>query len=288
MDKFDKVLVTGANGMLGTDLCPVFENTYDVLKTDIEEMDVRNKELVNDTISNYRPDLVIHLAALTNVDECEKDPDSSFHTNTLGTQNIALACLNHDITMVYISTISVFDGTKCEPYTEFDKQNPKSWYSRSKYQGELIVEKLLSKYYILRAGWMFGGGKEDKKFVSKIMDLAKTKNHLSIVDDKFGSPTYTFDFASGIKRLVNTGSYGTFHMVNNGKHCSRYEFAQAILDFAGIDSCQLNPVNSATFPLPAPRPRMEAGRNLQCELRNWDWMPDWRESLNQYIQSTLL
>ena len=135
---------------------------------------------------------------------------------------------------------------------------------------------------------MFGGGKEDKKFVAKIMDLAKNHNHLSIVDDKFGSPTFTFDFASGIKRLIQTDCFGTFHMVNAGKYCSRYEFAQAILDFAGIDDCQLIPVNSATFPLPAPRPRMEAARNLQCELRDWHWIPDWRASLRQYIKSTLL
>ncbi|MHA1280209.1 MAG: dTDP-4-dehydrorhamnose reductase [Candidatus Helarchaeota archaeon] len=284
MDKIDKVLVTGAKGMLGSDLCPIFEADCNVLRTDIDEMDVRNYELVNETISDYQPDLVIHLAALTNVDACEKEPDSSFHTNTLGTQNVALACQHHDITMVYISTMSVFDGEKCEPYTEFDTQNPKSWYSRSKFQGELIVENLLSKYYIVRAGWMFGGAKEDKKFVAKIISLAKNHDHLSIVNDKFGSPTFTFDFALGIKKLIQTDCFGTFHMVNAGKYCSRYEFAQAILNFAGINDCELIPVNSATFPLPAPRPRMEAGRNLQLELRNWECMPNWRKSLKKYIE----
>jgi dTDP-4-dehydrorhamnose reductase len=230
--------------------------------------------------------LFIHLAALTNVDECEKAPESSFQTNSCGTQNIALACLKHDITMVYISTISVFDGEKCEPYTEFDKQNPMSWYSRSKFQGELFVEKLLSKFYIVRAGWMFGGGKEDKKFVAKIIKLAQNHDQLTIVDDKFGTPTYTVDFASGIKRLVKTGCFGTFHMVNKGRYCSRYEFAQAILDYSDIEDCRLEPVNSAMFPLPAPRPRMEAARNLQLEIRKWDWMPEWRVSLENYINKT--
>jgi dTDP-4-dehydrorhamnose reductase len=288
MDNKRKVLVTGAKGMLGTDLCPVFENDSDVLITDIEEMDVRNLDLVQKTFDQFKPDLVIHLAALTDVDGCEKNPDAAYLTNTVGTHNIAIACQKQDILMVYVSTISVFDGGNCVPYTEFDKPDPKSWYSRSKYQGELIVEKLLRKYYIVRAGWMFGGGQEDKKFVAKIMDLASQKDQLCIVDDKFGSPTYTFDIASGIKNLVQTGCYGTYHMVNCGGYCSRFEFAQAILEIAKINNCELIPVNSATFPLPAPRPRMEAARNYQLELRNWDWMPAWRKSLENYIQTTLL
>ena len=177
--------------MMGKDLCHILvDRGYDVLATDIEEMDVRDRDLVLDTVADARPAVVFHLAALTEVDDCERDPDGSFLTNTIGTQNIALACQAYDAAMVYISTNSVFDGRKCEPYTEFDSPNPQSWYSRSKYQGELIVEKLLDKYYIARAGWMFGGGSEDKNFVAKIIDLARSRDKLTVVDDKFGSPTY--------------------------------------------------------------------------------------------------
>jgi dTDP-4-dehydrorhamnose reductase len=228
------------------------------------------------------------LAALTNVDDCERKPDDAYLTNTIGTQNVALACQSVDATMVYISTISVFDGQKCEPYTEFDQPNPQSWYSHSKYQGELIVEKLLSKYYIARAGWMFGGGPEDKKFVAKMIELASERDLLKVVNDKFGSPTYTADISSGVERLAQTGLYGTYHMVNTGGYCSRYEFAQKILEFAHNNSCALQPVSSAEFPLPAPRPNMEAARNFNLELRGLNWMQPWQLALEEYVESTLL
>jgi dTDP-4-dehydrorhamnose reductase len=282
------VLVSGAKGMLGTDLCRIWrERGHKVVATDIDDMDVRSVERVLQTVEQHRPDWVIHLAALTDVDACEREPDEAFHTNTLGTQHVALACKKAGATMVYVSTISVFDGTKCEPYTEFDTPNPQSWYSRSKYEGELIVERLLESYYIVRAGWMFGGGREDKKFVAKIMELASERAGLNIVCDKFGSPTYTCDIAVGIERLLQTGLYGIYHMVNTGGYCSRYEFAQAILEDAGIVTCTLHPVNSAEFPLPAPRPRMEAARDYQLELRKWNWMRPWRDALREYVQREL-
>lgn len=284
-----KALVTGAKGMMGTDLCRILaERGYEFLATDIEEMDIRERDLVQNTLEDYRPDVVFHLAALTEVDECERDPDGSFLTNTIGTQNVALAARAVDATLVYISTNSIFDGTKCEPYTEFDTPNPQSWYSRSKYQGELIVEKVMPKYFIARAGWMFGGGPEDKKFVAKIIDLARSRDRLTIVDDKFGSPTYTHDISSTIEKLWQTGLYGTYNTVNTGGYCSRFEFAQKILEYAGVTTCQLEPVSSARFPLPAPRPRMEAARNYNLELRGLNWMRPWQEALKAYIQSVLV
>lgn len=284
-----KAIVTGAKGMMGTDLCRILDaKGYDFLATDIEEMDIRDREWVQDTLERFQPDVVFHLAALTEVDECERDPDGSFLTNTLGTQNVALACREVDATLVYISTNSVFDGTKCEPYTEFDTPNPQSWYSRSKYQGELIVEKLMQKYYIARAGWMFGGGPEDKKFVAKIIDLARERKKLAVVDDKFGSPTYTHDISGAVERLVHTGLYGTYNTVNTGGPCSRFEFAGKILEYAGVTDCELEPVSSARFPLPAPRPRMEAARNYNLELRGYDWMRPWQDALRAYIQTVLV
>lgn len=284
-----KVLVTGAKGMMGTDLCRILsEKGYEVTATDIEEMDVRDRDLVQHTVEQVQPETIFHLAALTNVDDCEKYPDDSFLTNTIGTQNVALACQSIGATMVYISTISVFDGLKCVPYTEFDTPNPQSWYSRSKYQGELIVEKLLSKYYIARAGWMFGGGPEDKKFVAKMIDLASQRDLLKVVDDKYGSPTYTADIAAGVERITHTGLYGTYHMVNSGGYCNRFEFAQKILEYAHITTCELQPVSSAEFPLPAPRPNMEAARNYNLELRGFEWMQPWQSALQEYVETTLL
>jgi dTDP-4-dehydrorhamnose reductase len=284
-----RVFITGANGMLGTDLCNLFENEgYQIFCTDIENLDVCDFNKVQKIVDQIQPDYVIHLAALTDVDKCEREPDKAFQINTIGTQHVALACQKTGALMIYVSTLSVFDGRKYEPYTEFDTPNPKSWYSRSKYRGELVVEKHLNKYYIVRAGWMFGGGLEDKKFVAKIMELASKNGSINAVDDKFGSPTYTRDISCGIEQLIKTGLYGTYHMVNTGGYCSRFEFAKAILEYAGNTTCAVHPVSSAVFPLPAPRPRMEAARNYSLELQGWNWMPAWRNALKGYINTVLL
>jgi len=284
-----KVLVTGAKGMLGTDLCQEWQaRGYEMYATDIQEMDVRDSLQVQKTFADFKPELVLHLAALTDVDACEREPEQAYRTNTIGTQNVALACQQANVPLVYISTLSVFDGTKCELYTEFDTPNPQSWYSRSKYEGEKIVEHLLQRYYIVRAGWMFGGGHEDKKFVAKIIELAGQRPELKIVNDKFGSPTYTHDLARALIRLTQTGWFGVYHSVNTGEPCSRYEFAQKVLEYAQVTSCQLLPVNSAEFPLPAHRPRMEAGRNLHSELLGLELMRPWPIALREYISTTLV
>jgi dTDP-4-dehydrorhamnose reductase len=284
-----RVLVTGAKGMLGTDLCQVWQaQGYDMCATDIQEMDVREPVQVKKTFADLKPELVLHLAALTDVDECEREPEEAYRTNTIGTQNVALACQQANVPLVYISTISVFDGAKIEAYTEFDIPNPQSWYSRSKYEGEKIVEHLLQHYYIVRAGWMFGGGHEDKKFVAKIIELARLRPELKIVNDKLGSPTYTCDLGRALIQITQAGWFGLYHSVNTGEPCSRYEFAQKILEYAQIRSCRLLPVSSAEFPLPAPRPRMEAGRNLHSELMGLELMRPWQVALREYVSANLM
>jgi len=284
-----RVLVTGAKGMLGTDLCQEWQaQGYEVYATDIREMDVREPDQVQKTFNDVKPELVLHLAALTDVDGCEREPEQAYRTNTIGTQYIALACQKVNIPLVYISTLSVFDGNKSEPYTEFDQPNPHSWYSRAKYEGEKIIERLLQHYYIVRAGWMFGGGREDKKFVAKIIELARNRSELKIVNDKFGSPTYTRDLARALIQLTQTGWFGLYHSVNTGEPCSRYEFAQKIMEYAQVTSCRLQPVSSAEFPLPAPRPRMEAGRNLHAELMGLELMRPWQAALREYISTILM
>jgi dTDP-4-dehydrorhamnose reductase len=284
-----RIVVTGHLGMLGKDVMKVlgrhhevqgYVRGYDIRHK--EQNDIRNENQVLDFARKTKPEIVIHLAAKTDVDRCEIEINDAYLTNTIGTKNWALACQKEGAEMLYVSTGSVFDGTKVEPYTEFDTPNPQSIYSKSKYEGERIVERYLRSYYIVRTGWLFGGGKEDKKFVARILDIAQTTHEISGVTDKIGSPTYTLDLAKAIGELIETKSYGLYHVVNNG-FCTRFECAKKIVEYAEIEDVALKPVTSASFPLPAPRPRMEALRNYHLELLGRSTMRSWEEALKDYI-----
>ena len=207
-------------------------------------------------------------------------------TNTLGTQNIAVTCQKNDIQLVYISTIGVFYGDKVEPYTEFDNPNPINIYGLSKLEGEKIVQSLLSKYYIIRAGWMVGGGpSKDKKFIGKIIKRMNETNSLKAVNDKIGSPTYTVDFSHCLVNLIETGYFGLYHCTNKG-YCSRYDVARKIVDILGRSDVTVEPVSSANFPLPAPRARSEMSRNYKLELLKLDSTRHWEEALEDYLHSS--
>jgi len=287
-----RILVLGANGMLGSTLISYFrEIGNDVFATDInpsskegiECVDVRQFDQVKKKIEDVRPDIVMHLAAETDVDKCELEPDHAFLTNTIGTQNVALSCQIHDVTMVYVSTIGVFDGEKREPYTEFDTPNPVNIYGKSKLEGERIVQNLLRKYYIVRAGWMIGGGpKRDKKFVAKIIKLFDTTKKIEVVNDKIGSLTYAVDFSKCLESLIKTGYYGLYHCTNKG-YASRYEVAKKLVEYLGKRNIEILPVSSAHFPLPATRADSEACCNYKLELLGLDTMRPWTEALEDYI-----
>ncbi|MBU0573289.1 MAG: dTDP-4-dehydrorhamnose reductase [Candidatus Margulisbacteria bacterium] len=276
------ILVTGANGMVGSYVKEIFDDEELVL-TDLPEMDVTDKSKVFNIILKHKPDLVLHLAAETNVDKCETEIDHAFRTNTIGTQNIALACKEIKAQMVYISTGGVFNGRKGQIHTEFDCPDPANVYSKAKLEGEFIVRDLLTDYYIFRAGWMIGGGPEkDKKFVGKIIELCQTKDQLKIVNDKFGSPTFARDFVAGIKKVIKTGNFGLYHLVNSG--CvSRYEIAQEIVKNLNKD-VRLEPVSSDAFPLPAPRAESEGMKNFKLELQGMNPMKEWKSSLAEYVK----
>lgn len=289
-----KILVTGAAGMLGTDLCPVFrEKGHELLETDInclnkniKYLDVRDAEAVFAICQKNKFDIIFHLAAETDLEVCEKNPDYAYLTNTIGTHNVAIACQEYDTPMVYISTAGVFNGEKKEPYTEFDAPDPINVYGLSKYQGEKIVQQLLNKYFIVRAGWTIGGGGQDKKFVAKIIKQIKEgKKTLFVVDDKFGVPTYTVDFAHCLANLVSTKFYGLYHMVCEGKG-TRFDVAKEITRFLKKDKIKIKRVKSSFFAKEffAPRAKSEVMKNYMLELRGLNAMRHWREALNDYLQ----
>ena len=277
--------------MVGSYVSAAFAD-YELLLTDVmrgfESLDVRDPSAVMTVVASTKPDVVLHLAAATDVDRCEQEPDWAYHTNAIGTQNVALACQASGATLIYISTAGVFWGDKPEPYTEFDAPRPANLYGQSKLAGEQIVASLLSRYYIVRASWMVGGGSLDKKFVGKIVRLiVEGKNPLRVVNDKWGSPTFAKDLLTGIHRLLPTGYYGLYHMANPGSG-SRYDVALAVRDALQRPDVSITPVSSDEFPLPAPRARSEVLRNLKLELLGLHRMRPWQEALLEYVQTELV
>ncbi len=271
-----RILATGAAGMLGSH----FDDAR-IVKTDIETLDVRDMSQVAAAFGKHSPDIVLHLAAETDVDLCEIQPDHAYKTNVIGTENVALCCQRHGVGMVYVSTAGVFNGNKPEPYTEMDEPDPVNMYGRTKWEGEKIVRSLVPRSYVIRTGWMMGGFDRDKKFVGKILKLMIERDEIDVVEDKIGSPTFAQDLARGILDLIATQRYGLYHMTNAGV-CSRYEVA---LEIARLlrKQIEINPITSAAFPLPASRANSEAMRNYKLEMLGLNGMRHWKDALADYL-----
>ena len=285
------ILVTGAGGMVGNYAKSAFKG-FNLILTDIIDgyfrLDVEDSPSVKKLIAELKPDYAIHLAAATDVDRCEIDPEWADRVNTKGTKSMALACKEFEIPMVYISTGAVFSGEKETPYIETDEISPSNKYSRSKYKGEEIVRSLLDRFYIVRASWMIGGGRNDKKFVGKIMrKIISGEKRIKAVNDKFGSITYARDLLCGIKELIGTDRFGVYHMTNGGMH-SRYDIAVEMARILKRDDVEVRSVSSDEFPLPAPRGRSEALENHNLNRMDLNYMRPWNEALGEYIREELL
>lgn len=286
-----RVLVTGAAGAVGSYVPHVFTDAELVLTSlggERRRLDVRDPDAVSATLADVKPDVVLHLAAATDVDGCERDPDLAFASNATATENIALACRDNDSELVYVSTGAVFPGDKPDPYVESDEPGPASVYGRSKLAGERSVAELLDRYYIVRAGWMIGGAARDQKFVGKIAQLLRSgETQLKAVNDKWGSPTYAPDLLAGVKRLLANGHHGLYHHVNPGM-VTRYDIALELRTILERPDVKIEPVSSDVFPLPAPRGRSEALRNERLEQLGLDEARPWQDALRAYVVDELV
>ena len=294
--KNDRVLITGCGGMLGNAVYPCFSSLYsDVLATDKElneewlvRMDVRDDAHLGRVFREYRPNLVIHLAAETSLEFCETHRDIAEDTNSSATEVIAKLCEEHGCTLVYISTAGVFDGLKVGYYTEEDEPSPIMVYGRTKREGELHAMKYCSRLFVVRAGWMMGGGrKKEKKFIYKILQqLGNGTKEIFAVDDKWGTPTYTYDFARNLYRLVETRAYGIYHMACEGKG-TRYDVAREILEICGRLDIKLTAVSSDFFKKDyfAPRPPSEMMYNANLRKLSLNHMRPWKEALREYLEN---
>jgi dTDP-4-dehydrorhamnose reductase len=290
-----RIYVAGCGGMLGQAMYSQLQKRGSTIRaTDInctEEWvsyaDVRIYEQMKEDIDLFKPDLIINLAALTDLEECEKNVENSWLTNSLGCENLGLIANQLDIPYVYISTAGIFGG-EMDVYNDYDEPNPLSAYAKSKHYAEKFVLNTVVKHFVFRAGWMMGGGPlKDKKFINKIYkQICSGAKEIFVVDDKLGTPTYTHDFANGICNVVNSDMYGLYNQVCSGS-ASRYEVAARFLELLGLDhDIKLTIVPSDYFSQSyfAPRPASEKLVNLKLNSRNLNFMRDWNVCLEEYAE----
>lgn len=281
-----KVLVTGANGQLGRDVVLLLEKEgHSVLACDRDRMDIANQAQCNEVISSYHPEAVIHCAAYTAVDAAETDIDSAYKVNAVGSRNVAVAAEKVGAKLIYISTDYVFDGNSLTPYQEYDDTNPQSVYGKSKRAGELLVQSLSSKWFVVRTSWVYG--LYGNNFVKTMLKLGQEKPKLQVVHDQKGSPTFTVDLAGFILELMQTEMYGVYHASNSGT-CTWYEFTEAIFAEArNVEGftiqAQLEPCTTEQFPRPAPRPRNSVMDHLSIRTNGLADIRPWREGLREFI-----
>jgi dTDP-4-dehydrorhamnose reductase len=275
-----KVLVTGVNGQLGHDVMKWLEiNHHEGIGADVSDMDLTSEQAVSDFVLAQKPDAIIHCAAYTAVDRAEEEVGMCRAVNVLGTQYLAQCAAKLDIKMVYISTDYVFSGEGDQPFLEDDLKAPQNVYGQSKLDGELKVQELLKKYFIVRISWAFGVNGQN--FVKTMLKLGKERSTLSVVDDQVGSPTYTDDAAKLLVSMIETEKYGVYHATNQG-YCSWYEFAIEIFKQAKID-VEVVPVNSETFFTKASRPKNSRLSPQHLIRQGFDVLPTWQDALSRYM-----
>ena len=270
---YKNVLVTGANGMLGQDLCRILENnSYNVTQTDIQTLDITKFDMVDNVLKQIMPDIVIHCAAYTNVDKAEEEVEIARLINSKGSENIALACKKYDVAMVYISTDYVFDGKSTRPYKPYDETSPLNIYGLTKLEGEKAVRENLEKYYICRTSWLYGY--YGKNFVETMISLS-SKPELKVVDDQIGCPTWSVDLSNAIVKIIQTKPYGIYHTCGAGS-TSWYGYAKEIFEQANL-KVNLKSCTTKEFPRPAQRPQYSI-------MDNEGICRDWKEALRDYLK----
>jgi dTDP-4-dehydrorhamnose reductase len=274
-----RIAITGASGQLGSAIAATLADGHDLSLLGHGQIELGDPRTA-DQIAATGADLVIHPAAYTNVDGCARDPERAYRVNALGTKYVALACRRLGAPLVYISTNEVFAGDADRPYREYDATAPINAYGRSKWAGEQAVRDLLRDFYIVRVAWLYGG---ERNFVRTVLRLAASppEGGLRMVDDEVGSPTYCADVAAGVARLITTGYYGTYHLVNAGA-CSRYAFCREILRQAGHQDVSVTPIQLADYRRDSAPPPYTPLANLAAADLGVALRP-WQEALAAYL-----
>lgn len=278
-----KVLVTGAAGMVGREVCEVCRASGDnVLAYDHRGLDIANTQDVLKTLHEGKPEVVINCAAWTDVDGCERDRERAFAANARGPENLANA--SHEVNSVFvtISTDYVFDGTKEGFYTEADTPNPQSVYGLSKLEGERLAQKAYPATIIVRTGFIFGHG--GSNFLSTIVERASRGEKIKAITDAYGTPTYSRDLAVRLRELAQLNHPGIFHVANAGNGASYEQFVREVILMAGYVGVDVEGIQMDSLKRPAPRPRNSRLRSLNSEAVGLSPLPSWRNSLSDFAR----
>lgn len=278
-----KILVTGVTGQLGYEIKNMIQG-HEVIGVSRNDMDVTNANNTNRIIKEIKPDVVIHCAAYTKVDDAEKDPDSCYKVNVIGSQNLASATYSVGSKILFVSTDYLFDGKKNTPYIEFDTPNPLNVYGKSKLVGESFIKELNPRHFIVRTAWLYG--ENGNNFIKTMLRLSKDREILRVVNDQRGTPTSTVDLARGILKLIYTDNYGTYHGTCKGE-TTWNDFAKKIFQLSNI-KINVEPISTEEFGSPALRPKYSVLRNYMYELTMGDPFREWEESLSEYIKKVKL
>ncbi len=280
-----RIVVTGASGRLGGKLVKILSANHDVTGADIigdavEHLDISDFEAARKFIADVRPDIVLHPAAWTDVDGCAREPEKAVRINGLGAQNVAAAAANINAAMLYVSSNEVFDGTGSRPYYEYDVTNPVNPYGYSKVVGERAVVQVNPRHYVVRTSWLFAHG--GKNFIQTILNAAEAGKSLRIVVNEIANPTYNDDLADAIVKLIATGRYGTYHLVNEG-FCSRWDFARYFLNRAGFADIEPARISVQEYPRPSTPPAYSSLANLAGATLGITLRP-WQEAVDAFLQ----
>ncbi len=274
-----KILITGANGMLGHDLASVLVD-HELFLFDSKSLDITDKNKVETEVGKVKPDIVINSAAFTDVDGCESQYEAAYDVNANGPRNLALVCKDLNIPLLHVSTDYVFKGDKNTPLVEDDPVGPKTAYGKTKLEGEEFIKEILDDYYIIRTAWLYGHN--GANFVETMLSLAENNTELNVVNDQIGSPTFTYDLAVKIKEIIESGKYGIYHVTNSG-YCSWYDFACEIFKLSNIN-IKVNPVSTEEFPRPAIRPKYSVLSNKKLTDNGFKPLRNYVDALKKYLE----
>jgi len=276
-----KILITGADGMFGSGLMDSLG--YEGLVGCGRDFDITDLALVTDRLNQEQPNIIIHTAAYTDVEACEKDADKAYAVNTTGVQNLVDYCVGKEVLFIYVSSTGVYGSHKNGAYIELDAVDPTTVHHKSKYESEKIVQSHLDKYLILRAGWLYGGGRaHSKNFVYKRFLEASGKDKIYSDDSQIGNPTYVIDLIEQIKILIEHQQTGVFNCVNKAVNISRYDYVQKIVELFGI-KCKVVVAPEGMFNRVAPVSHNESAINKKLDLLGLNVMGEWSEALSRYV-----